>query len=190
MLSLKTPTPPDWAEFALGDFDAFLLDHASCERKASAVGMSFVVGYPTYSALVEAMIQFSREELEHFQQVYRLIAQRGLTLRQDEPDAYVGKMMAHVRSAAKERFLDRLLISAFIEARGAERLALIAATLTDLRLKHFYDRLARAEEHHRELFVELAVRYFEPEAVRTRLLELREIENDAIKSVPYRHAVH
>lgn len=190
MLALKTATPDDWADFALQDFDAFLRDHASCERKATAMGLSFVTRYPERSQLVEKMIQFSREELEHFHQVYRLIAQRGLQLHGDEEDEYVNLMLKHVRSGRDERFLDRLLISGLIESRGAERIALIAEKLTDPKLNHFYRRLARAEEHHRDLFVEMALLYFPTEVVEARAAELVEIEAKAIASVPYRHAVH
>lgn len=190
MLTLKTATPPDWAEFALKDFDHFLLDHASCERKASAVGMSFVVRYPNRSELVSAMIQFSREELEHFHQVYKLIAQRGLTLLPDEEDEYVNLLMKHVRTGRDERLLDRLLVSGLIEARGAERIALVADQLTDPKLNHFYHRLARAEGAHRELFVDMAKLYFPAEVVEQRLEELLEAESQAIQAVPYRHALH
>jgi len=189
-LALKTATPPGWAEFALGDFDTFLLDHASCERKASAVGLSFVVRYPDRSQLVEAMIQFAREELEHFHQVYKLIAQRGLRLMPDEEDEYVNILMRHVRTGREDRLLDRLLVSGLIEARGAERIALVAEKLTDPKLNHFYRRLARAEGHHRELFLEMALAYFAPDIVEKRLDELLAIEAEAIAAVPYRHALH
>ena len=64
-MELRVDTPKEWVNTALSDFDHFLIDHASCERKASAVGMSFVVRYPDRSALLEPMIQFAREELEH-----------------------------------------------------------------------------------------------------------------------------
>jgi tRNA 2-(methylsulfanyl)-N6-isopentenyladenosine37 hydroxylase len=190
MLTLKSTTPADWAAFALRDFDAFLIDHASCERKASAVGMSFVVRYPDRSRLVEQMIQFSREELEHFHQVYRLIAQRGLQLAPDEEDPYVNLLMKEVRTGRDERFLDRLLVSALIEARGAERIALIADALEDPKLKHFYARLGRAEGHHRELFLEIALHYFPEDVVLPRLDQLLAAEAAAIAAVPYRHALH
>ena len=39
-------TDPAWADFVLERFDAFLPDHANCERKASALAMSLVVKYP------------------------------------------------------------------------------------------------------------------------------------------------
>jgi tRNA 2-(methylsulfanyl)-N6-isopentenyladenosine37 hydroxylase len=190
MHPLLLQTPPDWALFALGDFDHFLVDHASCERKASAVGMSFVVRYPDRKGLMDPMIRFAREELEHFHQVYKLIESRNLELRPDEEDAYVGILMKEVRFGRDERFLDRLLVSSVIEARGAERLGLVAGALVDEKLKHFYSRLARAEKHHETLFWDLAHLYFPKSTVEARYNQLLEVEAKAISSVPYRHALH
>lgn len=188
--NLRTSTPEDWADFALQDFDAFLLDHASCERKASAVGMSFVVRYPDRTELVEPMIQFAREELEHFHQVYRWILLRGLALTRDEEDKYVNLLMAHVRFGRDERFLDRLIASAVIEARGCERLSLVAPRLKDSKLQTFYQRLARAEGHHKNLFVDLAGIYFSESVVRARLDAFLDWEAEAIAAVPYSHRLH
>ncbi len=189
-MNLKVQTPSDWAPQALRDFDAFLLDHASCERKASSVGMSFVVRYPDRTALLEPMIQFAREELEHFHQVYRLISRRGLVLGPDQPDEYVNLLMREVRYGRQERFLDRLLTSSIIEARGAERLRLVAEALEEGELRHFYARLARAEEHHCDLFDEIARLYFPREIVDSRKSYLLDREAEAIQSVPYRCALH
>ncbi len=190
MEQLLTQTPPDWAEFAIQDFDSFLIDHASCERKASAVGLSFVVRYPDRQALLGPMIQFAREELEHFHQVYRFIEARGLALRPDEEDPYVNQLMREVRTGREERLLDRLLVSSLIEARGCERLHLISGVLTDEKLKAFYSRLARAEGHHQTLFSELALQYFPRTTVESRWKELAEAEARAIGNTPYRHALH
>ena len=159
-LELRIKTSSDWVETALKDFDAFLVDHASCERKASAVGMSFVVRYPDRPEIIEPMISFAREELEHFHQVYKLISQRNLILPPDEEDVYVNRLMKQVRFGREERFLDRLLVSSVIEARGCERLHLVADALPEGDLKQFYRRLARAEGSHKDLFVRLAEFYF------------------------------
>lgn len=187
---LKIATPREWAQKALTEFDAFLLDHASCERKASAVGLSFVVRYPDRKEIIEPMIQFSREELEHFHQVYRLIAERGLTLGRDEEDTYVNVMMQHVRFGRDERFLDRLIVSSVIEARGAERLKLIEENVSEERLKTFYGRLARAEAHHRTFFLDMAAYYFPQGTIQERLDAFLDIEAEAISSVPFRAALH
>lgn len=190
MIQLKTATAADWVAVALSDFDAFLLDHASCERKASAVGLSFVVRYPDRAEMIEPMIRFAREELSHFHQVYKLISARKLFLGPDEEDPYVNVMMKEVRTGRDERFLDRLLVSGLIEARGAERIAIVADHLEAPELKAFYRRLAKAENRHRSFFEDMARRYFPNEVVDARLAELVEVEARAIASVPYRSALH
>jgi tRNA-(ms[2]io[6]A)-hydroxylase len=183
-------TPADWVHTALKDFDSFLLDHLSCERKASAVGLSFVVRYPDRTELIEPMIQFAREELEHFHKVYRVVKDRNLTLRDDEEDEYVNILLKAVRTGREERFLDRLITSSLIEARGFERLGIVTEALTDPALKDFYGRLTRAEGHHKDLFLEMAQIYFAPSVIESRLQELLQAEAVAIQSVPYRSALH
>jgi len=189
-VTLAVTTPPDWASTALSDFDAFLLDHASCERKACAVGLSFVVGYPERTLLIEPMIQFAREELEHFHQVYRIIESRGLQLGEDSPDEYVNFMMKEVRTGREQRLLDRLLVCSLIEARSHERLELVAHAMTDEKLRHLYARLARAEGHHKDFFLDVARLYFSDAIVRSRLDYFTELEARAIRSVPIRSAMH
>jgi tRNA 2-(methylsulfanyl)-N6-isopentenyladenosine37 hydroxylase len=189
-LTLRYVTPADWAPYAVQDFDSFLLDHASCERKASAVGMSFVVRYPDREQMIGPMIQFAREELEHFHQVFRIVERRGLRLRDDEPDEYVNQMMIHIRTGRDERLLDRLIVSALIEARGHERLTLVTDHLADPQLKDFYARLARAEGHHRNFFLEMAELYFPKKILLPRLETFLDLEAESIRSVPYRSALH
>ncbi len=189
-MDLLYQTPEEWADVALRDFGSFLLDHASCERKASSVGMSFVVRYPDRPKLLEPMIHFAREELEHFHQVFKRIQERGLLLPPDEEDPYVTQLMKSVRFGREERFLDRLLVSSLIEARGFERLQLVANRLTEPLLQDFYSRLARAERQHRDLFLEMAHLFFKKEIVETRLHELLIAEAKAIQSIPFSHHLH
>ena len=49
MLNLRCESPTAWVEAVMADFDTFLIDHAACERKASAAALSFVVRYPDRS---------------------------------------------------------------------------------------------------------------------------------------------
>lgn len=190
MVTLLSPTSSAWVEAVLADFPSFLIDHASCERKASAVGMSFVVRYPDRPEILEPMINFAREELEHFHQVYKVMARLGLRPLPDQEDEYVNRLMKAVRFGRDERFLDRLIVSGVIEARGAERLFLIAEHLLDPDLKQFYSRLARAEMSHKNLFVELALKCFDEKTVQDRLREFLILEDEAIRSVPIRALVH
>lgn len=189
-MELRYSTTPEWTQCVLSNFNVFLADHASCERKASAVGMSFVVRYPDRTALIDPMIIFAREELEHFHQVVRLMQKRALALPPDEPDPYVNFLMKEVRFGRNERFLDRLLVSGVIEARGTERLGLLAQALEDPELKHFYHRLSKAERQHHLLFIQLASRFFSKEVIEARLDFWVDLEASIIEKLPIRPAVH
>ncbi|NBW98222.1 tRNA-(ms[2]io[6]A)-hydroxylase [bacterium] len=189
-MELRSRTPEAWTDCVLKHFDDFLIDHASCERKASAVGMSFVVRYPDRPELLEPMILFAKEELDHFYQVYRLMARRGLTLLRDEADPYVNSLMQSVRFGREERFLDRLLVSGVIEARGTEKLTLLSQALPDPDLKAFYLKLAKAEYHHQELFEDLAMKFFPREVVKDRLNFWLDREATVFSAQDIRPAVH
>jgi tRNA-(ms[2]io[6]A)-hydroxylase len=190
MLELKIATPPAWLEVVMADFDAFLVDHAACERKASATGLWFVARYSDRAALLDPLIGFAREELEHFQRVYRVLAARGLRLGPDAKDEYVGRMLAHGRHHKGAHLLDRLLIAGIIEARGCERFGMVANALPAGELKELYLDLTRAEARHHGLFVELARREFDEEVLRKRLDELLNAEAAIVPSLPLRAAVH
>jgi tRNA-(ms[2]io[6]A)-hydroxylase len=186
----RTPTSTAWVEAILDDFDGFLVDHAACERKASATGMSFVVRYPDRPALLDPMIAFAREELEHFHQVYRLLHARGLQLGPDAPDPYVAPLLAAVRNGRDERLLDRLLVAGVVEARGTERFGLVATHVPDSALADFYRGLAQSEARHAGMFVRLARAEFPDADVDARLEALYDLEAEVITSLPVRAALH
>jgi tRNA-(ms[2]io[6]A)-hydroxylase len=190
MLELRTSTAREWLHAVLADFDAFLVDHAACERKASATGMWFVVRYPDRQALLDPLIEFAREELEHFQRVYRVIAARGLRLGADRKDEYVVRLLKLARNGGETHLCDRLLLAGIVEARGCERFGLVAEALPMGELKDLYVDLARAEARHHGLFTTLARRMFEEGAVRARAAELLDAEAAIVKSLPIRAAVH
>jgi tRNA-(ms[2]io[6]A)-hydroxylase len=190
MLELRAATPAAWVDVVMADFDAFLLDHASCERKASATGMSFVVRYPDRPLLLEPLIAFAREELEHFHQVYQLIEARGLSLAKDQKDHYVRRLRDLARSDSEQHLLDRLLIAGVVEARGCERFRLVSEALPEGPLRTFYLDITRSEARHHGLFVALARRYFDEEPIRQRLGEILDCEAEIMMSLPLRAAVH
>ena len=190
MIPLAQSTPEAWLGVVLADFDAFLLDHAACERKASATGMSFVVRYPDRRELLEPMIAFAREELEHFHQVYRLIDARGLTLPPDRKDPYVEPLMRWVRVGRDERLLDRLVLGGVVEARGCERFGLVAEGLPAGELKDFYRALTRSEARHVGLFHRLARELFSSEQVEARLADILPLEAQVLSSLALRPALH
>ena len=189
-MRLKTPTSPAWTEAVLRDFDSFLQDHAHCERKASGSAMNMLSHYPDRTELVAAMVDLAGEELQHFAQVYRLMAARGLILGPDRKDPYVRRFAKEFRKGSDVYFLDRLLVAGILESRGCERFGLVAAALPPGPLKDFYLAIARSEARHQGLFVDLALRYFDRPAVEARLDELLEAEARIVADLPPRAALH
>jgi tRNA-(ms[2]io[6]A)-hydroxylase len=187
---LKVATSPAWADAVLRDFDAFLLDHAACERKASSSALSFVAHYPDRPELVVACIELAREELEHFQRVCAWIARRGLVLAPDRKDPYMGKLARAFRTGSDAYFLDRLVTAAVAEARGCERFGVVGTALPPGPLQDFYRELARSEVRHQELYLELARTYFDPPAVAERLEEILDLEASVIQELPVRAALY
>ncbi|HEY4156503.1 MAG TPA: tRNA-(ms[2]io[6]A)-hydroxylase [Polyangiaceae bacterium] len=192
MFDLRFSTPPAWLDAVFADFDAFLLDHAACERKAAATGISLVVRYPDKKQLIEPLIEFSREELEHFQIVCRMVHARGLTLVDDYKDVYVNRLRARVRTAGDGALLDRLLVAGVVEARGCERLFLVAEALSaqGSPFSDTYLELARAESRHHGLFFRLARLCFSEAEVAVRAEDLLNFEAELVQSLPHRAAVH
>jgi len=189
-MELAIPSADAWLHTVMEDFDAFLLDHAACERKASANALSLVAHYPDRLELVSEMIEVAKEELDHFGQVYAIMAARGLRLGRDRKDAYLGALRGHVRNGREHYFLDRLLIAGVAEARGRERFERIAAVVSDPELARFYAMLSRSEARHADQFVRLANRYFEPETVAQRLAALLVEEARIVRELPLTAALH
>ncbi len=189
-IDLLVATHPDWVNVVLSDFDAFIQDHANCERKASALAMSLVVKYPDRTRIVPALIALAQEELEHFRQVYALMVSRGLALVKDTRDPYVNQLAACMRHGREPRFLDHLLVSSLIECRGAERFRIIADALSDQSLKEFYTSLWKAEAKHGHQFVDMALEYADAETTMARLLELAEREAEIVQALAWRASLH
>jgi tRNA-(ms[2]io[6]A)-hydroxylase len=190
MIRLRLPTGPEWSKAVLADFDAFLANHAACERKASATGMLFVVRYPDRPALIDRLVSFAQEELEHFQRVWRLMERRGLRLVRDLVDPYADGLLAQVRHGRDERLLDRLLVAGILEARGCERFGILARALEEGEVLDLYRDFTRADARHQRLFVELAQEYFPDDVIRARADALLDVEADLVRSLPARAALY
>lgn len=191
MFDLRVSTPRVWLDTVLADFDHFMLDHTLCERKASAMGMSLVAKYPSKTLIVDDLIAFAREELEHFHLMYRLIHERGLVLPNDEPDEYVNELRKLMHGRREEElFLDRLLVPGLVEARGCERLLLVSDALPAGSLKESYLEVTRAEARHHALFFRLAKRYFKDEVVEQRAAQLLDAEAEIVSRLPILPRVH
>jgi tRNA-(ms[2]io[6]A)-hydroxylase len=191
-LELAAATSPDWVKAVMSNFPLFMQDHADCERKASAMAMSFVAKYPDRVEILPQLIETGIEELEHFGQVYAMMAKRGIRLaREMTEDLYIKALINLCRTDPINRFLDRLLLASIIECRGAERFRLVCGAIEkDAELAEFYSQLWSSEARHGNIFVEMALRYFERENVYARLDELNRAEGEVIQKLPLRPALH
>ncbi|MCZ6693401.1 MAG: tRNA-(ms[2]io[6]A)-hydroxylase [Bacteroidetes bacterium] len=190
-IELASSSKQEWLEAVMADFPAFLQDHANCERKASAMAMSFVAKYPDRIEIIPELINTAVEELEHFKDVYAIMEGRNIKLPQEiGHDIYVKELVDRCRSGREERFLDRLLLASIIECRGAERFKMIYETLEDGELKDFYHRLWTSEAKHGNIFVKMALNYFDTNIVYKRLGELNKMEAEVLESLPLKPALH
>ena len=187
---LRYATPDTWLETVLSDFDSFLQDHAAAEKKASGMAISMLSHYPDRVELVSAMADLAVEELTHYREVVKWIHRRGLQTCADTRDPYVIDFRDAIRQGRDVYLLDRLLTAGIIEARGAERFALVAEGLEEPAIKRFYQSIARSEERHYTLFLELAAKYFSPEVIEQRWGELLDIEAAIAERLPLRAALH
>jgi tRNA-(ms[2]io[6]A)-hydroxylase len=185
---LRTATDPRWAAIAVGDLAAILADHAHCEKKAAASALKLVADHPDRPEQVRALAKLAQEELSHLLAVHVEMARLGVAPTPDEGDPYAQALVRLVRSGP-HALVDRLLVSALIEARSCERLLLLADVLEDARLRELYARFARQESGHERLFVELAVKEAGG-AARARLDVLAEEEARIVGALPLRPRIH
>lgn len=189
---LLVPSDPTWASVAADDLTATLADHAHCEKKAAASAISLINHYPDDTELVLKCTALAKEELDHFREIYQLLESLDKSLPYDKGDPYVKALLQHVRQAPDQRKLDRLLISALIEARSCERFRLLSEELADrgdqMNAKRF-SRLQHSEAGHAALFVGLARRP-NRELANERLRQLQEAEAEIVKLLPIVARIH
>jgi tRNA 2-(methylsulfanyl)-N6-isopentenyladenosine37 hydroxylase len=191
-LDLVASTKPQWVETVMADFPSFLQDHADCERKASAMAMSFIAKYPDRVEIIPELIETGVEELEHFRQVYVHMAKRGIRLSKEmQQDPYITALIKLCHTDPINRFMDRLLLASIIECRGAERFRLVCNAIeNDDELKEFYHTLWVSEAKHGNVFVKMALNYFPEKQVYARLDELNTAEGKIVDGLPLRAALH
>ncbi len=190
-IDLEVESSKEWVDQVMNDFDSFLQDHANCERKASAMAMSFVAKYPDRVEILQELIDIGIEELEHFKSVYDLMEKRNVKLPAEMgQDHYIKQLLDFCRSGRSERFMDRLLLASLVETRGAERFRLIYENLEKGEIKEFYQMLWASEARHGEVFVRMALNYFDENSVYTRLGEMTTHEAKVIKNLPLKPALH
>ncbi len=190
-LDIQLPSPREWIEAVMQDFNSFLQDHADCERKASAMALSFVAKYPNRKEIIPELIETALEELEHFKLVYEIMERRDIGLPEGmAEDPYIKEMLKFCSTGIEERFLDRLLIASVAETRGAERFRLVEESLQDPELKRFYKMLWTSEAKHGHLYIKMALNYFDEEKVYKKLKLWIHREAEVVRNLPIRAALH
>ena len=190
-LDLASESKQEWIDAVMADFDSFLQDHADCERKASAMAMSFVAKYPDRKEIIPELIETGIEELEHFQMVYKIMEERGINLSHSiGEDPYIKALLKLCHSGRNERFMDRLLIASLVESRGAERFKMIADAQTDPEMAKFYKMLWTSEAKHGHIYVKMALNYFDNDTVYKRLAWWVEKEAEILDQLKIRSALH
>jgi tRNA 2-(methylsulfanyl)-N6-isopentenyladenosine37 hydroxylase len=188
ILGLKLPTDPRWVNLAEISLEEILTDHAFCEQKAATTCISLIQKYPGYEKMVEEVAPIVTEEWGHFRQVLAELKRRGLKLGKQRKDEYVNKLFEFEKKGGhpEDRFLDKLLISALIEARSCERFKRLSEGLEDEYMRTFYRKFMESEAGHYTLFIELAEHYLPKEQVRARWQEWLRYEADIISALEIR----
>lgn len=190
---LVRPSASAWAAVAADDLNATLVDHAHCEKKASASALALINDYPEDAELVTALSRLAEEEIGHFREVHERLQARGAVLSRDRGDPYARQLLALVRKPNEQRKLDRLLVAALIEARSCERFRLLHQELErrgEVEMARWFRRLEAGEAGHAALFVRLAEARFGDDVTGARLAELATAEADIVDALPLCPRIH
>jgi tRNA-(ms[2]io[6]A)-hydroxylase len=153
--------------------------------------MSLVAKYPNRIEIIPELIETAVEELEHFQEVYKIMQSRGIQLAHSiHEDLYIKALIKAQHDGLEERFLDRLLLASVVETRGAERFKLVADHMEDADLNRFYKMLWTSEAKHGHIYVKMALHYFPEEKVYKRLAWWVDQEASIVRELPLRAALH
>jgi len=158
ILGLELPTDPRWVNLAEMELEEILTDHAYCEQKAATTCISLIQRYP---------------DRGHFRMVLAELKKRKLRLGKQRKDEYVNKLLEFQKKdgSVEDRFLDRLLTMALIEARSCERFKRLSEGLDDAYMREFYRKFMESEAGHYTLFINLSELYMPKEKVRKRWKE-------------------
>ncbi len=128
---LRISTPRAWIEHACGSLDTLLIDHANCEYKAAATGMSLIHKYRSNTQLQRLMARLVREEMLHYEQVLMFMERFGVAYRPLSASRYAQSLREAISSEEPMRLTDLLVVGAVVEARSCERFASLWPHLPD-----------------------------------------------------------
>jgi tRNA-(ms[2]io[6]A)-hydroxylase len=182
-LPLHSHTPVEWARAVLADPINLLIDHAFLEKKAANNAMELMTRWPGdwVAGWVETMTSVARDETAHLAQVVRILGQRGGRLERIHRNPYANGLRLLVRKGQYPgEILDRLFVSALIEARSCERFAVLAAASEDDELAAFYKALYSSELGHYKVFLKLAHKIATKDVVEVRWNQMLEAESQIL----------
>ncbi len=189
---LLSRTPLAWAESVLADPLALLVDHAFLEKKAANNAMDMMTRWPGdwTPGWVETMTAVARDEAAHLAQVTRLLVKRGGRLGRVHKNPYANDLRRLVRKGEIGDTVDRLLVSAIIELRSAERFSVLAAAANDGELAALYGRLFASEWGHYQVFLRLARKVAPADDVDARWRYMLEEEARILAAQPPGPRIH
>ena len=176
---LLCETPSEWITVALEQQDILLIDHANCEKKAAATALNLMFRYIEHRDIQNKMSRLAREELLHFEQVFAIMQQRGISYRYVSASRYAATLRDHVRKQEPFRLVDTLIVGAFIEARSCERFSKLAPFL-DEALAKFYRSLLKSEARHFQDYLLLALDISGGEPLQARIDYFADLERNVI----------
>lgn len=177
---LLCETPDQWIKSALDNIELMLIDHAHCEMKAASSAMTYIYRHPDKHDLVTRMSKIAREELVHFEQVMRILKRRDIKYKAISASRYASQLIKTARTDKEGRFIDALIIGAYIEARSCERFAKIAPFL-DSELQKFYNGLLESEKRHFTIYLSFAEKYSSKD-IGSDIKRIGDIEKELILS--------
>ncbi len=152
-----------------------LIDHAILEKKAANNAMDMLTRWPDdfVPGWVETMVSVARDEAAHLSQVVRILGRRGGRLNRKHQNYYASELRLLVRKGQPQEAIDRLFVSALIEARSCERFSVLAeAAGQDPELADFYKALFSSELGHYKIFLKLAYKLGDREELDARWQEM------------------
>ena len=178
---LPCRTPNAWLSAAVKSLPVLMIDHANCEKKAAATAMSLMHRYTDNTPLLNKMSRLAREELRHFEQVLKLMTQRGIAYESLTAARYAHTLRGKVRKKDPHKLVDTLIVGALIEARSCERFAALAPHVDDV-LRDFYTSLLKSESRHFGDYISLAKGLEDASVLEDRLALFRSVEKELIES--------
>lgn len=163
-------TPSRWVQQVVADLPSLLNDHAHLERKAASNALELLNRWPwpvrvhgqdaqsqDADSWSRALTSIAADEVRHLGQVLRLLVSEGGHFERSHVNPYAADLRRLVRMGQDRRELvDRLLVSALIEARSLERFLLLGEHAPTEGLRRFYSSLVASEQGHYRAFLELA----------------------------------